>query len=387
MSTVVAPSAIDVYSALVSTPDWTSFEEACEHNSDMKSWNKDVKTIAEKALISHEGGEGLSIHSLKPFTEYVLHSNKTVVDGLSTFKERIMKEEGVSKVTKEAHEEMVDSLGDQYIKMSSHMMDFLYEMEKFLTHARDSHEYVARVIQQYFKTETDKRDAKHYRLIVEKLEELKCSDNVFEHSAEGLLEKAEGLKKQHEDMLQKLQDEIKNLELAEQRARDEKASSWTWKHITSMILTGIAIGITIATAVVAVVLAPPVAVAIAAISMPIVAGAGAVAVYLWKAVDTKITENHRLEVDKFRRKETRVVIRELGDIKSSIESVIIALQTLLYKPDSAMDLKHKEDIDFTVKRIDGKLNNFLNKINELDADVETCKKDVRKARQEVYTQP
>ncbi|KAK9942358.1 hypothetical protein M0R45_008028 [Rubus argutus] len=269
--------------------------------------------------------------------------------------------------------------------MSSHMMDFLSEMERFLMCGRNSHEYVARVIQQYFETETDKRDAEHYRLIVEKLEELKRSDNVFEHSAEGLLEKAQGLIKQHEEMLQKLQDEIKNLELAEQRARDEKASSWTWKHITSMILTGIAIGITIAAAVVAVVLAPPVAVAIAAIAIPIAAGAGAVAVYLWKAVDTKITENHRLEVDKSRRKETRVVIRELGDIKSSIESVITALESLLYKPDSAMDLKHKEDIDFTMKRIEDNLNNFLNKINELEEDVETCKKDVRKARKEVYT--
>ncbi|KAK9942507.1 hypothetical protein M0R45_008169 [Rubus argutus] len=377
MSTVAAPSAIDVYSTLISTPDWTSFEEACEHNSDMKSWKKDVKTLAEKALKSHEGGEGLSIHSLKPFTEYVLHSNKTVVDGLSTFKERIMKES--SKVTKEAHEEMVDSLGDQYIKMSSHMRDFLYEMERFLTHARDSHEYVARVIQQYLKTETDKRDAEHYRLIVEKLEELKRSDNVFMHEAKGLLETAEGLKKQHEEMLLKLQDQIKNLECLEERAKQKFS---TLKNITFMVLTGVAIGITIAVVAAAVILSAPVALAIGSIAMPIALGAGALAAYSWKVADTQ-TKNHRPEEEK----ETRIVIRELGDIKFSIENVIIALESLLYKPGAAMDYKHKEDIDFTVKRIDGKLNDFLNKINELEADVETCKKDIRKARQEVYTQP
>lgn len=44
------------------------------------------------------------------------------------------------------HEEMVDALGDQYIKMSSHMMDFLSQMERFLMLGRNSHEYVARVI-------------------------------------------------------------------------------------------------------------------------------------------------------------------------------------------------------------------------------------------------
>lgn len=61
-------------------------------------------------------------------------------------------------------------------------------------------------------------------------------------------------------MLHKLQDEIKNLELAEKPALAEKANSWNWKHITSMILTGVAVGLTIA-----VVLAPPVALAIASI--------------------------------------------------------------------------------------------------------------------------
>lgn len=104
---------------------------------------------------------------------------------------------------------------------------------------------------------------------------------------------------------------------------------------------------------------------------------------MWKEVDT-VSKSIRLEREKSRRKETRVVIRELGDIKSSIEGVIIALESLLYKADSAMDHKYKEDIDFTMKRIEDKLNNFLNKINELEEDVETCKKDVRNARKEVY---
>ncbi|XP_062020867.1 UPF0496 protein At4g34330-like [Rosa rugosa] len=211
------------------------------------------------------------------------------------------------------------------------MLDFLSEMENFLMLARNSHSYIATVIQKYFEIHNGMSGAEFYGMITDKLKKLKDSDNTFDHSAENLLKKAVSLKSQHEEMIHNLQVEINKLSKKEKRAK-------SWKNVAFMIFVGAVVGLAIA-------------------------------------------ELVQREVNEARRKETRVAIKELGNIKSSIDGVIKQINSVMYNPSSEMD---REQLDFRMKEIKSKLGAFLNKVEDLEKDVEKTKKEIRKARDDVH---
>ncbi|KAL6218809.1 hypothetical protein ACLB2K_012018 [Fragaria x ananassa] len=295
-------------------------------------------------------------------------SNTKTVRAILAFKEDATKGKGSSK--KKKNEERVNMMADEYMKNSSNMLDFLSEMEKFLTLARNSHSYITTVIEKYFKIHNGMRGrTEYYRKIADNLKKLRDSDNTFDHSAENLLKKAESLKIQHEEMLQKFQGEFIKLCKKEKHLK-------SWENVVLMIFVGAMVGLAIAGIVTAVIAAPSVATAIAACTLPIaMAGHWSIT---WFEESAKAFK-YELEVNEARREETRVAIKELGNIKSSIDGVITQINSVIYNPSSAMD---REQIDFTMKAIRSKLGAFLNKVKDLERDVEKARREIRKARDE-----
>ncbi|XP_024164058.1 UPF0496 protein 1 [Rosa chinensis] len=251
------------------------------------------------------------------------------------------------------------------------MLDFLSEIENFLLLARNSHSYTAKVIQQYFEIPNGMSGAEFYGKIVDNFKKLRGSDNIFDHSAKNLLKKAESLKSQHEEMLRNWQAEISKLSKKEKRAK-------LWKNVVNMIFVGAVVGLVIAQIVTAVIAAPAVAEAISSAIVPI-AMAGHWTVSLFE--ESERAFKNLQELNEERCKETRIAIKELGDIKFSINGVINQINSVMYNPGSEMD---REQLDFTMKEIKSKLGAFLNKVEDLEKDVEKTIKYIRKARDDVH---
>lgn len=359
MSTVAESCATDVCSALMSTRYRNIFKEVCEQHLDMQSWDPCLKNLAEEILKSLKDGKGISIDSLKPLITYASEMNRMVVKEFFQLRETT----GMIKIA--------DILGDEYMKMSADMLDFLNEMENFLMVSRKSHRYVAYMIQQYFEMEPDKRDAGHYKLIAEKLEKLIKSDNIYELSAESLLKKVEGLKSRHEELVEKMRVEIDELAKKEETAR-------SWKNIASMICIG-----ALVTVVVVAIVAAAIATTIAASTILVKSIEAICLIAIAESVTASVLEEFEMQyknmrhANESRRDETRFALKELVHIKSSISSFITEIRSLTFKPDTAMG---QEAIKFCMDEIKGNLSKFLNKIEDLEKQVEDCRNEVQKAR-------
>ncbi|KAL6123003.1 hypothetical protein ACLB2K_075526 [Fragaria x ananassa] len=120
-------------------------------------------------------------------------------------------------------------------------------------------------------------------MIVDNLKKLRDSDDTFGHSAVKLLKKAESLKSQYEETLQKLQ----------------VTGAPYVAFAKDICFTGIAL-------------------------------------FEEPAKDIK----YKLEVNEARCKETRVSIKALGDLKPSINDVITQIDSAMYKPSSKMEHRY-----------------------------------------------
>lgn len=366
MSTVEASCAtVDVRRT---TSHLTLFEEVCEQHLDMESLKSMVKKFAGEILPYIEAGKGPSINSLKSLTMYAFDLNKSISEEFF----RLREIKGMRK--------FADVLGDEYMEMSLHMLDFLNEIEHFLMLARKSHSYVNNVIQQYFKMEIDKRDADHYKLILAKLENLNSSGNIYVPSIESMLQKYDVLKSQYDEMLKKLKVEIDELAKKEVTAQN-------WKHMACMIFIGAVVTVAIVGIVIAGVAAAgvnaPTAATIVGSTIEIIhaiAEAGCVTVSTLNEFEMQY-KKIRVAYES-RLTETRVAITELGNIRSSITGVKNAI-VLMFKPDAAMD---QADTDFRMNEMAEDLRTFLNKIEVLEEQVKTCKMEVKKARDAVLVE-
>lgn len=148
-----------------------------------------------------------------------------------------------------------------------------------------------------------------------------------------------------------------------------------WENVVLMIFV---VGLAIAGIVTAVIAAPSVATTMAAGTFPIaMAGHWSIT---WFEESAKAFKYER-EVNEARSEETRVSIKVLGNIKSSIDGVITQNNSVMYNPSSAMD---REQIDFTMKAIRSKLGAFLNKVKDLERDIENARREIRTARDDVH---
>ncbi|KAL6123004.1 hypothetical protein ACLB2K_075527 [Fragaria x ananassa] len=122
--------------------------QVCKENTDLQSWDTDLKAPAEEnAKYSLTAGGGSSIDdSLKQLTRDFSQSITKTVQEILALKDDATKGKG-SSTKKKKNEERVNMLADECMKNSSNMLDFLSEMEKFLTLARDSYSYITTLIE------------------------------------------------------------------------------------------------------------------------------------------------------------------------------------------------------------------------------------------------
>ncbi|KAI5314312.1 hypothetical protein L3X38_043488 [Prunus dulcis] len=341
----------------------SSYQEALRGDADLQCFENTLKTHI-KAVINTFRNGGPSTGFFKQVTKYLRYLTEQSVHAL--LRCRVI---GNKKLNR-ASEERFKLLADEYTNNSLQMLDFCSELHRFLKAARNTHSYIEYVTQECFAMETA-MGTRHYVRISKRLKSLSASGDVYGNysSAERLLEKVERLRKQQEQMLEKLRVQNEKLEKKE-------SSAHTWRKVTIILFVVAVAGLLISMIVTAALAIPAVAPALGAAFVPMLASADWIT-NLFGTFEIACKDQQGENV--FMQAGTRVSIKELGDIKFLIDRVVNEIDSLLFAPSSTI----KEQIDFTMKDIKLKLETFMREIETLQEEANKCSSEILKARDKV----
>ncbi|CAB4290253.1 unnamed protein product [Prunus armeniaca] len=341
-----------------------SYQEAREADADLQSLDNALKTRTT-AVINALADDGLSTRFLKQVTDYVRYlsqeSSGAVLGRRNAFG---------SMNLNSSNEESFKLLVDEYMNNSLQMLNFCSELDRFLKQARNTHSYIEYVTRECFEKETA-MGTSQYKMTSKRLKNLRASEDVSgQYSSAGrLLEKVVCLRRQQEQMLEKLKVQNEKLGKKESRAR-------SWRKLTMMLFIMAVVGLLISIIVTAALAIPSVAPALGAAIVPMLAGGDWITNWFGKyetAFKDQQEENVAMQAG------ARVSIKELGDIKFLIDRVVNEIDSLLFAPNSTIE----EQIDFTMKDIKLKLETFMREIETLQEEANKCTSEIRKARDKV----
>ncbi|XP_024163985.1 uncharacterized protein LOC112170953 [Rosa chinensis] len=121
---------------------------------------------------------------------------------------------------------------NEYLSNSEQLLDFCSALDKFVKLARDGHSYTQYVVQQYFE---NKMETEYCLKILEKLKNLKSSDDIHANSAESLHQKIKGLIAQFEKLCKNLEHEIFKINVEKNRVgAQKKHTSLAYKSVSGI---------------------------------------------------------------------------------------------------------------------------------------------------------
>ncbi|KAL6213543.1 hypothetical protein ACLB2K_012990 [Fragaria x ananassa] len=314
-----------------------------------------------------------------------------------------------------------------YLNNSEQLLDFCSALDQFVKSARDSHSYTQYVVLQFLES---KMEAEHCLKILEKLKNLKSSEDIHAHSAESLRQKIKALITQFEKLCRNLEQEIVKIDEEKNRVGTQKKhTSLTYKSISTITvicagllgadflpdLADIASGVVdfadgasstadgaSSTADAASCATNNVATHphleslqecvsnhekvseyvvkagfMAAVAAPLKVGGSLVMSYYDKKQED--LDNKKKDIDTVHR-ESKASITELGNIKFRINQVVNEIDSLLAKTNTAVKMS---DVDFLMKDMKQKLEQFMKKIDDLDAEAMKCSAETMQARDDL----
>lgn len=169
-------------------------------------------------------------------------------------------------------------------------------------------------------------------------------------------------------MLDKLQTRRKKL--------DKKLrTTQTWRRVSSMIFAATVTAVLICSVVAAAIAAPPVAAALAAASAVPLGSMGAWIDSLWKKYEDAV--KGQKDVVRSMEVGTRIVIKDLDNIRVVIERLEIQIESLLGNVDFVIE---EEAVKIGIEEIKKKMEVFRKNVDDLGIQTDMCIRDVRRAR-------
>ncbi|KAM5548989.1 UPF0496 protein [Rosa sericea] len=394
-----------------------------KHNEQLKSFkdDPDVKIannirIRAEAVYNVSKQEGFSLALLKEVTAFVSYMNGQAASAILTCEQDISTSNKSFKL-----------VVNEYLSNSEQLLDFCSALDKFVKLARDGHSYTQYVVQQYFE---NKMETEYCLKILEKLKNLKSSDDIHANSAEGLHQKIKGLIAQFEKLCKNLEHEIFKINVEKNRVGTQKKhTSLAYKSVSAIglvfaglvgadflpdladIVSGIAeIASDVADAAsntadaascAADAATHPHIESVQAASLECINNHETASKYAVRAGFTAVAavplnlghslvmsqyDNKQKDLDNKKkdmyaiRRESESSITELGNIKFRINQVVNEIDSLLAKTNTAVKMS---DIDFLMKDMKQKLEMFMKKIDDLDAEAVKCSAETLKARDDV----
>lgn len=256
-----------------------------------------------------------------------------------------------------------------YIEHSNKMQHFCFEMETFLSSARDRHSYIEHTTRPWINMESDV-EQEDVMKIYEVLKNLKASD-VYEQCAGNLLEKVQILMEQQQQMLSSLKQHIQTLD-------EQKQTTGRWKKVTSTVLMAITGALLIGVIVVLCVGNPTAAASLVACTVGVGASSFGVLDAFNAYEETLLVQKNAINSinDK-----TMIVIMDLQDIELLINKIVREIDSLVFNVGFAA----KGNVGFGMKDIKRKLDNFLKKIEDLEAKTAESSSRIMREREEFRT--
>ncbi|XP_021803161.1 UPF0496 protein 1-like [Prunus avium] len=334
-----------------------SYQEARETDADLQSLDNALKTRTT-AVIRAFADDGLSTRFLKRVTDYVRYLSQESLGAVLGRRNAFG-----SMNLNSGNQESFKLLVDEYMNNSLQMLNFCSELDRFLKEARNTQSYIEYVTRECFEKEST-MGTSHYKMISKRLKNLKASVDVSgQYSSAGrLLEKVVCLRRQQEQMLEKLKVQNEKLGKKESRAR-------AWRKLTMMLFVMAVVGLTALSI-------PAAGPALGAAVVPMLAGGDWITKWFEEyetAFKDQLEENVAMQAG------ARVSIKELGDIKFLIDRVVNEIDSLLFAPNSTIE----EQVDFTMKDIKLKLETFMSEIKTLQDEANKCTSEIRNARDRV----
>ncbi|KAL6140252.1 hypothetical protein ACLB2K_058558 [Fragaria x ananassa] len=391
--------------------------ESLKDDPEVNDLANNIRTRAE-AVNNIRKKEGFSIAFLKEVTIFVSYMNGQAASAILACKKDISTSNKSFKL-----------VVNEYLNNSEQLLDFCSALDQFVKSARDSHSYTQYVVQQFLES---KMETEYCFKILEKLKNLKSSEDIHAHSAESLHQKIKALITQFEKLCRNLKEEIVKIDEEKNRVgTQKKRTSLTYKSISTItvicagllgadflpdladIVSGIvdySDGVSSATDVASsatnnaayasatnnaathpqlesiqeyisnhekaseyVVKAG----FMAAVAAPLKVGDSLVMYYYDKKQEG--LDNKKKDIDAVRR-ESEASISELGNIKFRINQVVNEIDSLLAKTNTAVKMS---DVEFLMKDMKQKLEQFMKKIDDLDAEAVKCSAETMQARDDV----
>ncbi|XP_022136335.1 UPF0496 protein At4g34320-like [Momordica charantia] len=349
-------SSMNFATNLAFTTELSSYEAACKADADLQSFDSTLQARTHQAINTIAVGvevRALSFDSLKEITECLLEMNQEVVKVILACKQDIWKNQELFELVEEYFENSLQSL------------DFCTELEKCLKRARDSHLLILMAIQQ-FEEETEVGGWNNgYVKTLQELKNFKASGDPF---TEEFFKIFHSVYRQQIGMLEKLQ--IRKNKL------DKKIKCMnTWRKVSSIIFVATFATVLICSVVAAAMAAPPVAAAMAAASSIPVGSMGKWIDSLWRNYEAAL--RGQKEVISSMQVGTYVAIKDMDNIRVLIDKLTVEIESLFQKADFAIE---EEAVKLGVEEMKKKLGKFMNNVEDLGVQADTCSRDIRRAR-------
>ncbi|EYU41177.1 hypothetical protein ABFS82_14G112500 [Erythranthe guttata] len=336
-----------------------SYEAACKLDIDLQSFDATLQSRTHNVINSLAVGvevKALSFDSLKEVTECLLEMNQEVVKVILDCKKDIWK-----------NQELFDLVED-YFENSLKTLDFCTALEKCLKRARDS-QLLIHVALQQFEDENRVEGGSSEVRYSKTLEELRNFKDVGDPFTEDFFVIFRSVYKNQMLMLERLQKKKNKL--------DKKLRSLhAWRKVSSVIFAATFAAVLICSVVAAAMAAPPVAAALAAAASIPLGSMGKWIDSLLKNYENAV--KGQKEMVNYMNVGTYVAIKDLDNIRVSIERLEIDIESMLKNADFA--LSGEGDVKACVEEIRRKLDLFMKNSEELGAQADNCSRDIRRAR-------
>ncbi|KAK9943047.1 hypothetical protein M0R45_008671 [Rubus argutus] len=328
--------------------------------ADLQAFESELMTGAQ-GIINKIVAEGLSIDTLFKVFNYLFKLGEKISNTV------MLECKGHLSMK---NEEIYHDFAMDYIEYSNKMLHFCFEMENFLSSARDRHSYIEHTTRPWINMESDVVQEDVMK-IYEVLKNLKASD-VYEQCAGNLLEKVQILMEQQQQMFSNLKQHIQTL-------GEEKQTTGHWKKVTSTVLMAI-IGALLIGMIVALYKGNPKAAA-SLFVCTVGVGAGSLRVLdIFKAYEAALLVQKNA-VNSMIKEGNMIVIMELQDIERLINKIVREIDSLVFN----IGFAAKGNVGFGMKDIKRKLDNFLKKIEDLEAKTTESSSRIMREREEFRT--
>ncbi|KAJ4791555.1 hypothetical protein LUZ62_027950 [Rhynchospora pubera] len=339
------------------TAQLSSYLAQCRSDPQIQSFDANLQLRTTRVFSSMASLTGpmrsLSFNSLMEVTGGLLDLNREVVTVLLEAKRDIWNCPDLFQLVEE------------YFNTSIESLDFCNCLESCLKRARDSQISIQLALDKFEGERCDQGNG--FSMTLEELERFKQMGEPFTPEFFQVLE---SVRTRHLNMLEKM--------IQRKTKLDTKLKSIkSWRKISSLIFVAAFVAVVLCSIIAASVAAPPVltALATAAVAIP-VGSMGKWIDSLLKGYQNAIKDEKEvlsaMQVGAF------VVISDLDSIKALTENLEIQIRSMLDNADFV--LRDNDAVRFGMEEIKRKIEAFTNSVEQLGAQNDQCRRDIRMAR-------